>query len=140
MKTSRILLLIPFALCFLYFGCSKKVYVPVDRYIMRHDSLKTSSRITDSVTLRDSIFLEVRGDTVHKEIVRWRFRDRLVQDTVLKHISDTVKIATIIPAPDQRQERLSKASLTTGLVVALILAVLLLLIWKMIVRRWLNQS
>lgn len=79
-------LLMASAIC----SCSKKVYVPVVRTVVRTDSVAVhrADSLTrllhtrDTLVIRDSITTTVRGDTVCKEA--WRIRDRvsLVHDTV----------------------------------------------------------
>lgn len=71
-------------------ACSKKVYVPAERVVVRTDSVAVhrADSLTrllasrDSVIVRDSVFVMLRGDTVIKEA--WRIRERvsLVHDTV----------------------------------------------------------
>lgn len=71
-------------------ACSKKVYVPAERVVVRTDSVAVhrADSLTrllasrDSVVVRDSVFVMLRGDTVIREA--WRIRERvsLVHDTV----------------------------------------------------------
>lgn len=71
-------------------ACSKRVYVPAERVVVRTDSVAVhrADSLTrllatrDSVVVRDSVFVMLRGDTVVKEA--WRIRERvsLVHDTV----------------------------------------------------------
>lgn len=71
-------------------ACSKKVYVPAERVVVRTDSvalhradsLTRLLAVRDSFVVRDSVFVMLRGDTVVKEA--WRIRERvsLVHDTV----------------------------------------------------------
>lgn len=71
-------------------ACSKKVYVPTERVVVRTDSVAVHRAdsltrllaVRDSFVVRDSVFIMLRGDTVVKEA--WRIRERvsLVHDTV----------------------------------------------------------
>ena len=71
-------------------ACSKKVYVPTERVVVRTDSVAVRRAdsltrllaVRDSFVVRDSVFVMLRGDTVIKEA--WRIRERvsLVHDTV----------------------------------------------------------
>ena len=71
-------------------SCSKKVYVPVERtrtvtdstFIHRADTLTHQLHTIDTLMLRDSVVVMVRGDTIIKEA--WRTRDRvsIIRDTV----------------------------------------------------------
>ena len=71
-------------------ACSKKVYVPTERVVVRTDSVAVHRAdsltrllaVRDSFVVRDSVFIMLRGDTVVKEA--WRIRERvcLVHDTI----------------------------------------------------------
>lgn len=71
-------------------ACSKKVYVPAERVVVRTDSVavRRADSLTrllasrDSVIVRDSVFVMLRGDTVVKEA--WRIRERVsvMRDTL----------------------------------------------------------
>lgn len=77
-------------LALLMAACSKKVYVPVERTVVRTDSVAVhrADSLTrllhtrDTLVIRDSITTTVRGDTIVKEA--WRTRDRvsIIRDTV----------------------------------------------------------
>ena len=71
-------------------GCTRHVYVPVERVI--HDTLRQINATIDSVTSRDSIYLDSRGDTVFKEVYRWRTRTKVRVDTVYMNKVDTLRI------------------------------------------------
>lgn len=71
-------------------ACSRKVYVPAERVVVRTDSVAVRRAdsltrllaVRDSFVVRDSVFVFQHGDTVVKEA--WRIRERvsLVHDTV----------------------------------------------------------
>lgn len=77
-------------LALLMAACSKKVYVPVERTVLRTDSVAVhrADSLTrllhtrDTLVIRDSIVTRITGDTIIKEA--WRIRERvsLVHDTV----------------------------------------------------------
>ena len=87
-RTIHAALLLTLAL--LMASCSKKVYVPVERTVVRTDSVAVhrADSLTrllhtrDTLVIRDSIVTRITGDTVIKEA--WRIRERvsLVHDTV----------------------------------------------------------
>lgn len=87
-RTIHAALLLTLAL--LMAACSKKVYVPVERTVVRTDSVAAhrADSLTrllhtrDTLVIRDSITTTVRGDTVYKEA--WRIRDRVsvMRDTL----------------------------------------------------------
>ena len=71
-------------------SCSRRIYVPVDSVREVHDTVRidTASRRADiiirrdSVIVRDSVAVVINGDTVVREVWRWRERVREVHDTV----------------------------------------------------------
>lgn len=93
-------------------SCSRRIYVPVESVREVHDTVRidTASRRAaviirrDSVTVRDSVAVVVNGDTVVREVWRWRERIREVHDTVRvataasreKTHADTAKTAQVV--------------------------------------------
>ena len=55
-------------------GCSRRIYVPVENTATRTDTVKITERTAEASVVHDSIILDMRGDTVYKEV--WRVRDR----------------------------------------------------------------
>ncbi len=88
-------------------GCTKKIYVPVESRLVMTDSVRIATIRRDSVWLKDSVFVSVRGDTVIKESYRWRTRDRFVIDTVYKERRDTVKVTVVKEIPVEKAEKRS---------------------------------
>ena len=93
-------------------SCNRRIYVPVESVREVHDivRLDTASRRADiiirrdSVIVRDSVAVIINGDTVVREVWRWRERVREVHDTVrvataasrdTSH-SDTAKTAQVV--------------------------------------------
>lgn len=68
-------------------GCkTHTVYVPVERTTVEYrDRLRL-----DSIFYRDTIRLHSRGDTVFKDIVRWR--ERFVRDTIYHERTDSIPV------------------------------------------------
>lgn len=71
-------------------SCSRRIYVPVESVREVHDTVRidTTSRRADiimrrdSIIVRDSVAVLINGDTVVREVWRWRERVREVHDTV----------------------------------------------------------
>lgn len=96
-------------------SCSREDYVPPES-TFRHIELsadstdRTAAAVrVDSVVIRDSVFLMLRGDTVVKETVRWRERIRIRYDTVFL-TSEKVRLIRdsidhIIPYPVVKEKR-----------------------------------
>ena len=81
--------LILFAFVLLLLGCkAQTMYVPVERKTTEY---RDQYRL-DSVYYRDTVRITQRGDTVLKDVVRWR--ERFVRDTV--HYTKTDSVPVIV--------------------------------------------
>ena len=98
---------LPLMALIVFCGCTKKIYVPVESRLVMTDSVRIATIRRDSVWLKDSVFVAVRGDTVIKESYRWRTRDRFVTDTVYKERRDTVKVTVVKEIPVEKAEKRS---------------------------------
>lgn len=93
-------------------SCNRRIYIPVESIREVHDTVRidTASRRADivirrdSIIVRDSVAVVINGDTVVREVWRWRERIREVHDTVrvataasrdTSH-SDTSKTAQVV--------------------------------------------
>lgn len=115
-------------------ACSKTVYVPVENTVYHTDTLYRSQLRIDSVLLRDSVTLIVRGDTVYltKFRDRVRYRDRI--DTVYKTVIDTVRLS--VPYPVERKLTLSQRAKVNigGWAIIAFIAMLAIVLYKRIRR------
>lgn len=87
------------ALCVLalfMLGCSPK-YIPIE--IVKYDSIMTEKLMRDSVYVRDSVYIQEKGDTVYLN------KDRYVY--VLKEVADTFYVyrdrEVEVPVPVERK-------------------------------------
>ncbi len=95
-----------FAMLIFCGGCSRKVYVPVERTEVRTDTLwKTLERV-DTVIDRDTVHTYTRGDSVIVECVRWRVRVRERHDTVYRVRTDSVSVP--VPYPVETVKEVEK--------------------------------
>lgn len=58
----------------------------------RTDTVRQYVVRTDSVCVRDSVWIREKGDTVLVYKTRYRYRDRLVRDTAYVSRTDTVRV------------------------------------------------
>lgn len=74
----------------------RTVYVdrPIETIV--HDTLKVVQEKTDSVFVKDSIFVYKNGDTVLIYKYRDRYKDKIVHDTVYKHSVDSISYPVYI--------------------------------------------
>lgn len=82
-------------------GCKSKEYVYVPEYHTSYIA-KTDTLIkNDSVYLKDSVFIETKGDTIYYNKVsckdRYHYIYKIVNDTIIKN--DTISV----PAPAEKQ-------------------------------------
>ena len=114
-------------------GCKSVRYVEVEK--VHTDTLYISKMQKDSIYLHDSIFVNQwrSGDTVYQTRDRWRteWRDRLLTDTVIHVVTDTMPI----PYPVIQEKKVEKElnwwqrmRMTVG-DIAIFALVLMLLVW-----------
>lgn len=48
---------------------------------VQHDSIYIHNIKTDSVYIKDSIYIDRAGDTIYKEVWRWRTKEVMIHDT-----------------------------------------------------------
>lgn len=70
------------------------VEVPVER--VRTDSVYLTKLQRDTLVERDSVVMQIVGDTVYRTHVKYVYKTRLLRDTVLKQRTDTItKVVTV---------------------------------------------
>ena len=72
----------------------------------------------DSIFIRDSVIIHVKGDTVFKDRWRDRWRDRIIRDTV--HVGDTIYIEKEV-----FRERTEPPNNWNGIIILIITALLI---------------
>lgn len=93
------------------------VEVPRVSIVEKHDTL------TDSVYQHDSIIVFQRGDTVYKETIRYKYRDKVLKKN--SNTTDTITKVQKIPIPYEVEKKLTKiqkAEIALGKALILILA------------------
>jgi hypothetical protein len=74
------------ALVFLCCACGTIKYVPIESVRTEYRNTAT----TDSIYLRDSIFVKEKGDTLIVEKYRYLYRDKILRDSIFK--TDTIRV------------------------------------------------
>lgn len=82
--------------------CSRKVIIPIEKSV--RDTVHEIHYRTDSIFERDSIMVEARGDTLIKEIYRWRERTRHHTDTIIKTRVDSIPVPVVSPSKKENLE------------------------------------
>lgn len=108
-------------------SCTKRIYVPVETVRVMADSTRRVIVRTDTILQRDSILLVMRGDTVIKEV--WRFRDRTAihHDTVFSQRQDSIAVPRVIEV--ERPSSTKAKNYRLVLILSIVMAILLLAAW-----------
>lgn len=115
-------------LCMVILLCSCRTeYVPLE--VVRYDSIMTEKLMRDSVYVRDSVYIQEKGDTVYK------YRDKYIY--VLKELTDTVYMERVrdneVPVMIERKLSLwERIKISTGGV-----AIFAIVIWAVI--KWIAR-
>ncbi len=66
-----------------------------DSTSVRTEFVWLKEQVHDSIYLRDSVFVERKGDTVYLNKWRTHYRERLVHDTIIVETTDTLRIKEV---------------------------------------------
>lgn len=110
-------------------GCTRHVYVPVESHST--DTLINIRERVDSILERDSVYVEVRGDTLIREVWRWRTKNKLRTDTLYRTRVDTVAVVVpaTISAEKKRESVIAKTITWVTRCAFLLFAIALMLRW-----------
>lgn len=97
-------------------ACTTTKYVPVES--VRVDSVYVARVERDSIYERDSVFVAVKADTVFVSKVQYRYRDRIVRDTLSVLQCDTITRVVEVEKRLSRREQL-KMDVDGGVIWAL---------------------
>lgn len=89
--------IIIFCIVLLMLGCKSVKYVPVETVKTEKEYVDRWNR--DSVYIRDSVFMLIKGDTVFKDRVRIIYKDKFVRDTAYVSKIDTIQVAYPVEVP-----------------------------------------
>lgn len=88
-------LILILALCLMVVGC-KTNYVPIEKEVVKYDSIYIHSIKVDSIKEVDSVFVNtyIKGDTIFQDKYKYvyRYKDKLRIDTMLVERIDSVCI------------------------------------------------
>jgi hypothetical protein len=127
MCLTAIVSLLAVIVCCLVTSCRNIQYVPVESVrteIQYKDRLQR-----DSIHVKDSVFMFVKGDTVFRD--RWHtvYKDRLLRDTAYIHKTDSVQV----PFPVERKlsfwesVKLQIGEIAIGVIIGLIIIIIWLI-------------
>lgn len=120
--------LLPFLfLTFFVNACTTTKYVPVES--VHVDSVYIARVERDSIYERDSVFVAVKADTVFVSKVQYRYRDRIVRDTLSVLQRDTITRVVEIEKKLSRSEQL-KMDVGGGVLWALPIIITLYILYR----------
>lgn len=138
-------IILSLALCIIVVGCkttTKIVEVPVEKEVIKTDSIYITKVKVDSVFEKDSIYINtyVKGDTIYRDNYRFisRWRDRVKLDTIHKTHTDTIKVEKAItievekPLSWWQKVKQDVGGIAMGILVTLLVG---LIIWVLIKTR-----
>ena len=105
-------------------GCRSIKYVPVETVKTEKEYVDRWKR--DSIYVRDSVFLFVKGDTVFKDKYHIMYRDRFVRDTINVDRTDSIQVPYPVEKPLSRWQnfKLSVGGFAiSGIIVLIIVGV-----------------
>lgn len=107
-------------------ACTRKVYIPMENISHTTDTLHIASIRADTVYKIDSISLIQKGDTIIKESWRWRYKTRILRDTVYATHRDSISTSQAIPIEEKRNEKPSLRLLFVAFLAGIVATMLLL--------------
>ena len=108
-------------------GCTSTKYVPVES--VRVDSVYIARIERDSIFEKDSVFVTMKADTVFVSKVQYRYRDRIVRDTLSVVQRDTITRVVEIEKKLSRSEQL-KMDVGGGVLWALPIIITLYILYR----------
>lgn len=116
------------SLALLVNSCTTR-YIPVES--VRVDSVYVSKVQRDSIYEKDSVFVAVKADTVFISRVQYRYRDKLIRDTVSVIHSDTITKVVEVERELSRTEKL-KMNVGGGVLWAIPILIALYILYRKI--------
>ena len=118
-----------FVLTFFVNSCTTTKYVPVET--VRVDSVFVAKVERDSIYQLDSVFVQVKADTVYLSKVQYRYHDRFIRDTVSVLRCDTITKVVEVERALSRMEQL-KLDVGGGVLLALPIIIGLFILYRKI--------
>lgn len=112
-------------------SCGSVKYVPVET--VKTDSVYVNKYHRDSVHVRDSVFLLIKGDTVFRDRLKVVYRDKLVTDTSFIERVDTVRVPYPVEISLSRWQRfkMEAGGIAFGGIIILVLVVVGRMVYKL---------
>ena len=112
-------------------SCTQRVYVPVET--VKYDSIYLSKVQRDSIYLKEYVSVYHKADTVYKERIITKYKEKMLKDTLYIERVDTIRTVVEVEKPLKRSQR---TLMTMGwCFVAITIAGILLLLFRIFKRK-----
>lgn len=112
-------------------SCASTQYVPVET--VRTETRYKDRLVRDSIHVKDSVVMFVKGDTVFRDRWHSEYKDRLVRDTV--HVTDSVRVEIPYPVEKKLTRWQSFKMDVGGIAVGVVLVLIGILGWLIFGKR-----
>ena len=117
--------------CLFMCSCHSTRYVPVET--VRTETKYQDRLVRDSIHMKDSILMFIKGDTVFRDKWHTEYRNKLVRDTV--NVTDTMKVAVPYPVEKELSKWQSFKMDIGGIAIGVVVALLIIIGWLVYKRR-----
>jgi hypothetical protein len=112
-------------------GCTHRVYVPVET--VKYDSIYLSKIQKDSIYLKEYVNVYQKADTVYKETIVTKYKEKLTTDTLYINKVDTIRTVVEVEKPLTKSQR-TLMNFGWGFI-GMWALVLLLIVFRLIYKR-----
>ena len=104
-------------------ACTRTIYLPTET--VRTEYRADTRVIRDTMRTSDTVTIDRAADTVRIDRTHWRTRTIHATDTVIRAVTDTVRVSVSVPRELTSAQRrwISLGKITLGLLAAALLAV-----------------
>ena len=115
-------------------SCRSVRYVPVET--VKHDSVYFNKVVRDSIHVKDSVLVIVKGDTVTEFRYKYIYRDKAKTDTAYVSRTDTLRVPYPVEAKltKWQQFKMEAGGYAIALAVILVIAVAGYFVMKIVIR------
>ena len=111
-------------------SCRSVRYVPVET--VKHDSVYFNKVVRDSIHVKDSVLVIVKGDTVTKFRYKYIYRDKAKTDTLYVNRTDTIRVPYPVEARLTKWQQFKMDA--GGYAIALIIITILVIVGYMVYK------
>lgn len=113
-------------------SCRSVQYVPVET--VRTETKYQDRLVRDSIHMKDSVLMFIKGDTVFRDRWHTEYRDKLIRDTI--NITDTIKTEVPYPVEKKLSKWQSFKMDIGGIAIGVVVALLIIIGWLIYKRKY----